>query len=459
MKKIVGISVFTVCTAALVQANMHQALEHYLQSVGAKHNHPTVFHDQMAGHYVGGSLIAKMPPRTMQLATVQLPELHAGCGGIDGHMGALSHIKAEQFSALGKSILTQVPPVALDLALAELSPLLKDIKDHMLQIATMVNMGSIQSCEMAEALVGAIAPKTHTASQHICQLLGKSSGLFSDYAASRHGCGVGMKQNNAQTSSYAQVLHTARDKGWEDLLIDQKNIAWQALKKNHFFEQSSIMQRFLMSLTGTLVHDSTQSATPIFYPSLAGSEGFIHALLHGGTLPLYQCHDPNCLKLTTEKETISVEAAFGTQVKAKLNRLLEKARDRHATLDRSDQDFLEATHFPLYKFILVEAATHRDPESQLVQFADVISMEWLTQFLSDQMEHLRAAALALKTEEASFNTFDREARQALRRVRQLKQTAFERLTTLHALVAEAQQHERVLSDRLASTLVQSGQIK
>ena len=42
--------------------------------------------------YTGGSLMMRAPGRNYPLATVQLPSLRAGCGGIDIYGGAFSFI-------------------------------------------------------------------------------------------------------------------------------------------------------------------------------------------------------------------------------------------------------------------------------------------------------------------------------------------------------------------------------
>ena len=53
-----------------------------------------------------------------------------------------------------------------------------------------MNNLSINSCEMAQGLVGGVWPKGDLADKAICEAIGNSEGIFTDYAAAKHGCGT-----------------------------------------------------------------------------------------------------------------------------------------------------------------------------------------------------------------------------------------------------------------------------
>src|SRR3546814_7061651 len=53
------------------------------------------------------------------------------------------------------------------------------------QKAQMMNALNISSCETAQALVGSVWPKGDLADKAICEAIGNSDGIFSDYAAAK----------------------------------------------------------------------------------------------------------------------------------------------------------------------------------------------------------------------------------------------------------------------------------
>jgi conjugative transfer pilus assembly protein TraH len=71
-------------------------------------------------------------------------------------------------------------------------------------LSNTINNANINSCETTAGLVGTVWPKTHVAQQQVCQDIGSSQGMFTDWVAAREGCSTGgdMTQtlNNAQPS-------------------------------------------------------------------------------------------------------------------------------------------------------------------------------------------------------------------------------------------------------------------
>src|SRR3546814_6986980 len=67
---------------------------------------------------------------------------------------------------------------------------------------------SINSCEMAQGLVGGIWPKGVLADKAICEAIGYSEGIFTDYAAAQPGCGTRGQRSSTNSGSganYADV--------------------------------------------------------------------------------------------------------------------------------------------------------------------------------------------------------------------------------------------------------------
>lgn len=76
---------------------------------------------------------------------------------------------------------------------------------------------NISTCQAAQSIVGGLWPKTQAASSQICQDLGTKHDVFSDWAASRQGCGVGVRNQypalrGKQSPRYAQDSPDLRQK-------------------------------------------------------------------------------------------------------------------------------------------------------------------------------------------------------------------------------------------------------
>ena len=87
-----------------------------------------------------------MPVRSEQIATVSLPSFRAGCGDIAPFAGAFSLINSDLLVAFAPAVAQAAVGFAFELALQTISP----------AIAPWVNSQSSNSCETAQALVGAL---------------------------------------------------------------------------------------------------------------------------------------------------------------------------------------------------------------------------------------------------------------------------------------------------------------
>ena len=76
---------------------------------------------------------------------------------------------------------------AFELALETISPVIAETMAKLRALAQWVNSQNLNSCETAQALVGAVWSKNDRASASICAAIGTSQGIFSDYAAAKHG--------------------------------------------------------------------------------------------------------------------------------------------------------------------------------------------------------------------------------------------------------------------------------
>ena len=135
---------------------------------------PTAFQGQASGHWTLGNLYLRAPVRSEQIATVNLPSFRAGCGGIDAFAGAFSFIDSDQLIAFGRAVAQNAAGFAFELALETISPVIAETMAKLRALAQWVNDRNLNSCETAQALVGAVWSKNDRASAAICAAIGTS---------------------------------------------------------------------------------------------------------------------------------------------------------------------------------------------------------------------------------------------------------------------------------------------
>lgn len=81
-------------------------LEIFFQKIGSVTNATSVgaHHDQSAGYYSGGGFSVRNRIKNFQPTTLQLPNIKAGCGGIDIFTGGFSFVNSAQLVNAIKSI-------------------------------------------------------------------------------------------------------------------------------------------------------------------------------------------------------------------------------------------------------------------------------------------------------------------------------------------------------------------
>ncbi len=173
-------------------ADVGSSMDSFLNDVGgaANVNGPTAFQGQSAGYYSLGNVWTRFPQKTTNIANLQLPRARAGCGGIDIFAGSFSFINASEIVAMLKAVANNAVGFAFSLAIDTVCPECSKIMQEFSQKAQLMNNLNINSCEMAQGLVGGIWPKGDLADKAVCEAIGNSEGIFTDYAAAKHGCGT-----------------------------------------------------------------------------------------------------------------------------------------------------------------------------------------------------------------------------------------------------------------------------
>jgi conjugative transfer pilus assembly protein TraH len=396
-------------------------------------------------------LHGRTPTRNENPLTIQLPSARAGCGGIDVFAGSFSHINSDQLVALSKAVANQSLALLFDVALETISPMLAEKMGQFRALAEEVNQFNINSCEQAAGLVGSVWSKHDSASKVICQNIGNRNGLFTDYAAARHGCATGGERS--------RTLNQGGE--FSEIKVDDVNLAWQSMRKKPYLAERESFAEFLMAMTGTVIlrkaaNDDAQPRIDVI-PSRATQPQTIHALLNGGTVPVLRCDNADtCLAPTLATTTIAEADALKQQVTTLMTSILDKIiTDARGGLSREELGFLNTTTLPVYKMLNVSAAYGGGAGAflEIDTLAEVVAMDMVLNFLNTTVKEVQAGAnqvqMGTADELLAFRAQIREVRQAIAQERRKIRGD---ISTAMSLIQRTQFMEKQLSTELSNTI-------
>lgn len=442
--------------SSIVHADVGKDLTKYFNKLGGSANvsRGGAYQDQTAGFYTGGNLFARNQIHNSQLATIQLPGIRAGCGGIDMFTGAFSHISSDRLVESLKSIGSNAGSFALLIAVEEMTPIVKNVMTELNDWAQKINSANVNSCEIAATALGSVFPRSQYASTHMCKMIGTESkyGGFSDYAAARQGCGAGGQTNDV-------IAKAEKDPRFKNMLGTEFNLAWKAIQENEFLRKDSKLAEFFMSVSGTIV--SHKEANGDFklktYVSLADKNDLITALLHGGTVRIYKCtgHDAGnkCLQVNEGEISISAEQSLVGQVKATLTSIQNKI-EQDESLDAKEIAFLNSTRLPFYKIINVATAYRRGQAPVEIQdYAELGAVDILFQYLTEVLDVINESANQMKiaqVDETQITEFQKSLELARRRIIDRRMGSFKEIEQVINIVKKTELLEKSLVSKMGA---------
>lgn len=383
------------------RASVESAMEGYFDdmSVAANVTGPTAYQGQAAGYYSLGNVWTRFPQKTTNFANLQLPRVNAGCGGIDVFTGSFSFINAPEIVALLKATANNAVGFAFKLAIDTLCPECGKIMEEMRQAAQLMNNQSMSSCEAAQGIVGGVWPKSDAASKTICESIGNSTGLFSDWAAARQGCGSGDRE--------ATIESVRGNPEWDDVNVGlPRNYTWHVLKKSAFFQDAGgtldrELAEYVMTLIGTIISvpatDSAEGSVQVIGGDQSST--LVSALLDGtvgGTdVKIWTCdageEDDACLNPTLQNLSVDATRALRPKVAAILDDMVEAVRADTA-IGADALALLQVASIPLYKILTVQAAYSRGiPNDDRATLAEITAVDLLFVILDQVMTEVGKA--------------------------------------------------------------------
>ena len=358
---------------------------------------PTAFQGQSAGYYSLGNVWTRFPQKSVSPFNLQLPSARAGCGGIDLFSGSFSFINASEIVAMLKATANNALGFAFKLAIDSVSPEIGKVMDEFSQKAQLLNQMNISSCETAQALVGGIWPQMETTRSTICEAVGNSQGVFSDWAASRQGCNNGGQRD--------ATLAGNTDPAMKDQIIgDPHNYTWEALKKSSKFGAfDQAFSEYVMTLVGTIVTTPPTASehgpkVVIYGPA---EEAVVTALLDGTAnapaVKILKCDNDPCTDVSDQTLSVPASSALRPRIATMIKSMSSKIRSDTA-LDAAEKQLLNMATVPIYKILAVQAYAHYAlTDGEIQTLSEIVAVDLLNAMLDNMLDRVEQAKVFYQT--------------------------------------------------------------
>lgn len=363
---------------------------------------PSAFEGQSAGYYSLGNLWTRFPQKSVSPFNLQLPSARAGCGGIDLFSGSFSFINTAEIVAMLKATANNALGFAFKLAIDSISPEIGKVMDEFAQKAQLLNQMNISSCETAQALVGGLWPQMDTTRATICEAVGNSQGIFSDWAAARQNCNNGNRRDS--------TIAANSDPAMADQLVGEPhNYTWEALRKSDKFGAfDKEFSEYIMTLVGTVVTRPSTDSSVGGQVTMVGpaEEAVVTALLDGtaggATVNILRCDDDAlCLNLTTQTLSVPESAALRPRIAGMIKSIAAKIRTDVA-INAAEKQLLNMSSIPLFKILAVQsAARYTLTDGEIQTLAEIVSVDILGAMIDNMLDRVEQAKI-------HYQTFDQE---------------------------------------------------
>ena len=450
MRKLLGIFLFLAASFAYAKG-FEAEINRYFNSLNMVSNvtGASAYQGQRAGFYTGGNLYARSSIQNLQFVRFSFPKVEAGCGGIDLTFGGFSHVKGKEIVDFSKNVMNNSQGFAFLLAIEQATPLLGNVGTKVGNVATWFNQGNVNTCQISESAVSGLWPRTRQAQQHACQSIGQSKNIFSDWAEARQGCGKGNSNYN-----YDRVIDENSN---NEAVIDNTNLAWNALKKNDFFAGNADTSELMMSLSGSIIITRDKNGNHFQrLPSLANNRNLISALLRGGNVSMYGCDEHiKCLNPSLKEENIDSKVGLASKVGELILQMASNIKNNQEQSPEI-QGLLASTQYPIMKMVSVQMAYMKDSSLiDVTRYSEAIAIDMLFRYLNDNLETIKRLAGVMQYPDAMMKAFQSDLASARNDLSKMESTAHQRMSIAMQMIQETQTIEQMLAGELSSELNQS----
>lgn len=402
LKKTVLATCFAIGTLVSIPANssINTELTGFYNNLGgaAIATPPSVAEGQSAYYVSGGNLTSRVPIRNLQLGSIQLPKISAGCGGIDVFGGSFSMINVDEFIQMMKNIGSNAIGFAFQLALDVISPQISGELKDLRNVINAFNSYATNSCEAAQALVGG-AMKLTGMQKSYCQAATPRDGTVPDGAAARKFCADDGDANSTLAAQAAKTDAASKD----EKLAFSGNLIWEGLKKRGFQPSNQSdrdLMELIMSISGTVIvplqdqKDADNNPLAIQFP--IGGVTF-HDFAQGTGAPgvsgswlvsMLRCDDTDvdsCMTVRAYQAGPGGIKTLRTMTEGYVNSIASKIQNAgNGALTQAELNLIGMVRVPI--FSLMQAASDVSPETlEFIKQAviEYASVELAYSFTSD----------------------------------------------------------------------------
>ncbi len=379
---------------------------------------PGIYEGQTRGYLTGGGMSLRFPQNQLNLVSINLPKVRAGCQGIDFFLGSFSYVNAEQLIAKLKAIGAASLGYAFQLALEAISPQISGIIKHFENVTERINNLNLSSCQAAKALVDATGLPDMIRSSQVsrCTSSRSVSGASSDYTQALSDC-------VANPSSGAVGDADDQAQGMKD-----RNYLWDALNNLTGLDEAS--RELILSALGTVVTANDQVS--VWEPTIQMDQ-----LVDGGSIVRYVC-DTDCLNQVPTPEASTT--GLVQMVHDRLSAILDTIRAKGA-MSQSNIDFVSTAPLPLYRMVnALSTLTPSVADSYLSQWSEPLALLLAQHWIDTAAWQARQGLAVAKVENTVQKTIERQISSAQDEIRsRLERARF----VMDSIQVQVQMMERV----------------
>lgn len=435
-------------TASLpTYASVSDDLSNFFNKSGYASNvtSPMAFESQASGYFGGGSLFVRSQVREYRLVHLSMPTYRAGCGGIDLFTGSFSFLSHEKLVDLGKQVMNDAGAYAVDVMLASTVPQLKDVRDNLINLEQKANQSNINSCHMAQNLVGGIFPKTAESQQKICKDINTQTGALADYAKAQQECSMEKGYNEAMDKA-------SKDESTKKRVILNKNLVWSMLKENPLFSSDRELAEMMMSLTGTYIIDKQGKVTNV--PSLANSADLINALVGNNSgvksAQIWHCNDNNCMSVDLKTIDIPEDKTLTYKIRNILTELNEKVKTDDDP-SAAQKGFLNMISIQALKFLLVLNSTdYGNAAIDIEEYSTLIAQDLLENYMTGLLQEVSNSTFGMEINEDLIKDIQKRINSAKQTIAKLNPKVSTRLKEKMLLAEYISRVEKQVSSQMSA---------
>lgn len=426
-----------ICVSFNANADTESNLTSYFNDLGfnTKVNNPTSYKGQSAYYFSGGEVSLKNRVSNVQPMQVTLPSVSAGCGGIDILGGGLSFIDSDKLKQFANDVAHNIAGLSADLAVQTLTPQFHAVMTKFQDWAQKINGFNMNSCATARAGVDAIKSWTSSAENNKAQceqtVVDSNAGSWAD------------AKSKCNSNPEAILLGAKGDEDKKDIILLNKNIAWDELQKIPFLSADQEYAELFMSITGTIVYDAKGSKK--VYPSKLSEDGtVVNALLNGGDYSVYKCDNKTtCLAPSIVTKNMASGKALKTQIAAKINSLVASLQNDIPLTD-DQKSFLEITSLPVMRLMSSVLEEHQNTDLYVDSYAEVIAVDVVQKYLSSVTTVTNDILAQSITSPDDVTQLQQNVRKAQQYISTVPMNSMQRLTQLNQLVSQRKEVERTI---------------